>query len=216
MIRCLLLLVELFLIGLGHGDSRLVIPSLLFFAPFLFCNFSFVWFSFMFFSVFLFLYFLGLLYVLHAQSSLSYIYHSYLSKKKKKFQLALILVSTSERMYQGLKLICHVHVYFWSSYKVVNNLRWYTWQYLGVKSPPFLHKVYVIDWNRFKKVLSCSDNLYEKFKFKLWPIRIKKKFEVMTYVFLARGMLCNALDDDLVVVQHRYFFAHTEVMVNPF
>ena len=33
-------------------------------------------------------------------------------KKKKKFQLALILVSTSERMYQELKLICHVHVYF--------------------------------------------------------------------------------------------------------
>ena len=83
-IRCLLLLVELFLIGLGCGDSRLVIPSLHFFAPFLFCNFSIVWFSFLFFSVFLFLYFLGLLYVLHAQSSLSYIYHSYLSKKKEK------------------------------------------------------------------------------------------------------------------------------------
>ena len=46
-IRCLLLLVELFLIGLGCGHSRLVIPSLLFFAPFLFCNFSIVWFSFM-------------------------------------------------------------------------------------------------------------------------------------------------------------------------
>ena len=38
-ISCLLLLVELFFIGLGYGDSRLVIPSLLFFAPFLFCNF---------------------------------------------------------------------------------------------------------------------------------------------------------------------------------
>ena len=65
-IRCLLLLVKLFLIGLGRGDSRLVIPSLLFFAPFFFCNFSIVWFSFMFLSVFLFLYFLDLLYVLHA------------------------------------------------------------------------------------------------------------------------------------------------------
>ena len=109
-----------------------------------------------------------------------------LIKKKKIFQLALILVSTSERMYQGLKLICHVHVYFWSSYKVVNNLRWYTWQYLGVKSPPFLHKVYVIDWNRFKKVLSCSDNLYEKFKLKLWPIRIKKKNWIYDLCFFSK------------------------------
>ena len=66
MIRCLLLLVELFLIGLGREDSHLVIPSFLFFAPFLFCNFSIVWFSFMFLPIFLFLYFLGLLYVLHA------------------------------------------------------------------------------------------------------------------------------------------------------
>ena len=41
-IKCLLLLVELFLIGLERGDSHLVIPSLLFFAPFLFCNFSIV------------------------------------------------------------------------------------------------------------------------------------------------------------------------------
>ena len=64
MIRCLLLLIELFLIGLRRGDSRLVIPSLLFFVPFLFCNFSIVWFSVMFLSVFLFLYFLGLLYTL--------------------------------------------------------------------------------------------------------------------------------------------------------
>ena len=32
-IRCLLILLELFLIGLGRGDSRLVIPSLLFFVP---------------------------------------------------------------------------------------------------------------------------------------------------------------------------------------
>ena len=66
MIGCLLLLMELFLIGLGHGDSRLVIPSLLFFDPFLFCNFSIVWFSFLFLSVFLLLYFLGLHYALHA------------------------------------------------------------------------------------------------------------------------------------------------------
>ena len=66
MIRCLLLLVELFLIGRGRGDSRLVILSLLFFVPFLFCDFSIVWFSFLFLSVFLFLYFLGLLYALHA------------------------------------------------------------------------------------------------------------------------------------------------------
>ena len=57
---------ELSLIGLGRGDSRLVIPSFLFFVPFLFCNFSFVWFSIMFLFVFLFLYFLGLLYALHA------------------------------------------------------------------------------------------------------------------------------------------------------
>ena len=56
-IRCLLLLVKLFLIGLGLGDSRLVIPSLLFFAPFLFCNYSIVWFSFMFFVCFLLLVF---------------------------------------------------------------------------------------------------------------------------------------------------------------
>ena len=41
-IKCLLLLVELLLIGLERGNSRLVIPSLLFFAPFLFCNFSIV------------------------------------------------------------------------------------------------------------------------------------------------------------------------------
>ena len=41
-IKCLLFLVELFLIGLERGDSHLVIPSLLFFAPFLFCNFSIV------------------------------------------------------------------------------------------------------------------------------------------------------------------------------
>ena len=52
MIRFLPLLGELFLIGLGLGDSRLVIPSLLFFAPFLFCNYSVVWLSLMFFSLF--------------------------------------------------------------------------------------------------------------------------------------------------------------------
>ena len=37
-IRCLILLVELFLIGLRLGDSRLVILSLLFLALFLLCN----------------------------------------------------------------------------------------------------------------------------------------------------------------------------------
>ena len=52
MIRCLLFLVELFFIGLRLGDSHLVIPSLLFFAPFLFCNYSVVWLSLMFFSLF--------------------------------------------------------------------------------------------------------------------------------------------------------------------
>ena len=82
--RCLLLLVELFLIGLGLGDSRLVIPSLLFFALFLFCNFFLFGFLLcFFFSVFFFLYFLGLLYVLHAESRLSYIYISFLLIKKK-------------------------------------------------------------------------------------------------------------------------------------
>ena len=38
MIRCLLLSVELFLIGLRLGDSRLVILFLLFLALFVFCN----------------------------------------------------------------------------------------------------------------------------------------------------------------------------------
>ena len=54
-IRCLLLLVDLFLIGLKLRDSNLVIPSLLFFAPFLCCNFSDVWFSIVFVLCFLFL-----------------------------------------------------------------------------------------------------------------------------------------------------------------
>jgi len=65
-IRYLLLLVGLFLIGLGHGDSRLAILSLLFLALFLFCNYSVDWFSFMFFLCFLLFVFLGLLYVIHA------------------------------------------------------------------------------------------------------------------------------------------------------
>ena len=55
MIRYLLLLVELFLIGLGLGDSCLVIPTLLFFAPFFYCNFFVVWFSIVFVLYFLFL-----------------------------------------------------------------------------------------------------------------------------------------------------------------
>ena len=66
MIRCLLLLVELFLIGLGHGDSQLVILSLFFLALFLFVINMLIGFLFCFFSVFFFLYFLGLLYVFHA------------------------------------------------------------------------------------------------------------------------------------------------------
>ena len=36
----------------------------------------------------------------------------------------------------------------------------------------------------------------------------KKKIEVMTYVFLARGLLCNALDDDLVVVHFQGTYIH--------
>ena len=55
MIRYLLLLVELFFIGLGLRDTSLVIPSLLFFAPFLCGNFSLVWFSIVFVLCFLFL-----------------------------------------------------------------------------------------------------------------------------------------------------------------
>ena len=72
-IRCLLLSVELFLIGLGHGDSSLVILSLLSLALFIFVINMLIGFLFCFFSIILFLYFLGLLYVFHAQNSLSYI-----------------------------------------------------------------------------------------------------------------------------------------------
>ena len=81
-IKCLLLLVELFLIGLGLGDSRLVIPSLLLFAPFLCCNFCVVWFSIVFvlYSLFLVLSRLALCSSCIEQAFV-YIYHSYLSKK---------------------------------------------------------------------------------------------------------------------------------------
>ena len=82
-IRCLFLLVKLFLIGFGLGNLCLVILFLFFFTPFLFCNYSAVWFSFMFFPCFLLLVSLGLLYVFHAQNRLQYIYHSNLSKRKK-------------------------------------------------------------------------------------------------------------------------------------
>ena len=61
-----MLLVGLFLIGLEHEDSRLVIPSLLFLALFLFWHYYVAWFSFMFFLCFLLFVFLGLLYVIHA------------------------------------------------------------------------------------------------------------------------------------------------------
>ena len=64
-IRCLFLLVGLFLIGLGLGDSRLVILSLLSLALFLFVINLWIGFLFSFFFI-SFLYFLGLLYVFHA------------------------------------------------------------------------------------------------------------------------------------------------------
>ena len=54
MIRYLHLLAELFLIGLGLGDSRLVILYPLFLALFLFCNSFVVWFSFLFLFFFIF------------------------------------------------------------------------------------------------------------------------------------------------------------------
>ena len=81
-IKCLLLLVELFLNGLRLEDSNPVILSLLFFAPFLFCSFSIVWFSIVFIHCYLFLVLSRLaLCSSYVQSSLPYIYHSYLSKK---------------------------------------------------------------------------------------------------------------------------------------
>ena len=72
LIRFLLLLVRLFLIGLGLGDSRLVTLSLLFFVLFLFCNFFCCLVLSCFLSV-LCLFSLGLLCVFLAQSSRSYI-----------------------------------------------------------------------------------------------------------------------------------------------
>ena len=80
-IRCLLLLVELFLIGLGLGDSRLVIPSLLFFAPFLCCNFSVIWFSIVFVLCFLFLV-LSRLALCSSCIEQSFVYISFLLIKK--------------------------------------------------------------------------------------------------------------------------------------
>ena len=65
-IRCLLLLVGLFFIGLRLGGSQLVILSLLSLALFLFVINLWIGFLVCFFFVFSFLYFLGLLYVLHA------------------------------------------------------------------------------------------------------------------------------------------------------
>ena len=80
-IRCLLLLVELFLIGLGLGDSRLMIPSLLFFAPSLCCNFSVVWFSIVFVPCFLFLVFARLA-LCSSCIEESFVYISFLLIKK--------------------------------------------------------------------------------------------------------------------------------------
>ena len=81
-IRCLLLLVELFLIGLKFGDSHLVIPSLLFFAPFLFCNYSVVWLSLMFFLHFLLLVLFGFA-LCSSCIEQTFVYISFLLKKKK-------------------------------------------------------------------------------------------------------------------------------------
>lgn len=41
-----------------------------------------------------------------------------------------------------------------------------------------------------------------------YDLYVLKKIEVMAYVFLARGMLCNALDDDLVVVHFQGTYIH--------
>ena len=84
-IKCLLLLVELFLIGVGLGDSRLVIPSLLFFAPFLFCNYSVVWLSLMFFSLFSSscTFWVCSMFFMHRVDFCIYIILTYQKKKKK-------------------------------------------------------------------------------------------------------------------------------------
>ena len=81
-IRCLPLLVKLFSIGLRIGDSHLVIPSLLFFAPFLFCNYFVVWFSIVFLSVFFFLYFCVFsMFFMHRVDFRIYIILTYQKKK---------------------------------------------------------------------------------------------------------------------------------------
>ena len=72
-IKCLLLLVKLYLIGFRLGGSQLVIFSLLFLVLLLFCNKSAAQFSFVSFLFFPFLVNAGLLNVFHAQSSLLYI-----------------------------------------------------------------------------------------------------------------------------------------------
>ena len=82
--------------GLGRGDSRLVIPSLLFFVPFLFCNFSFVWFSLSLFFFFVSLCFPFLVFSRFALCSscieLPFVYISFLLiKKKKDFIVSLFL-----------------------------------------------------------------------------------------------------------------------------
>ena len=89
MIRCLLFLVELFLIGLRLGDSRLVIPSLLFFAPFLCCNFSVDWFSIVFVLCFLFLV-LSRLALCSSCIEQSFVYISFLLIKKKKISIRFV------------------------------------------------------------------------------------------------------------------------------
>lgn len=49
----------------------------------------------------------------------------------------------------------------------------------------------------------CMNNLSLRY-----DLYVSKKIEVMTYVFLARGLLCNALDDDLVVVHFQGTYIH--------
>ena len=89
MIRCLLFLVELFLIGLKLGDSRLVIPSLLFFAPFLFCNYSVVWLSLKFFLCFLLLVLSGFA-LCSSCIEYTFVFISFLLIKKKKKNSLLV------------------------------------------------------------------------------------------------------------------------------
>ena len=88
-IRCLLLLVELFLIGLGLRDSRLVILSLLSLALFLFVINLLVGFLFLFFLYFLLLVSSGFpLYSLCIEQP--FVYITFLLIKKKKNSLHVL------------------------------------------------------------------------------------------------------------------------------